>query len=165
VFWPYVSQGDAGSKRLFAEGFHTSSGRARFHATPHREIGDARDARFPLLLTTGRVLSQYQSGTQTRRVAALRDVASEPIAEMHPDAASSAGVMDGDPVRLTTRRGTAVFKARVTRAIREDTIFVPFHWGEELSVNRLTSPSLDPTSRMPEFKVCAVKADAVGAAS
>jgi assimilatory nitrate reductase catalytic subunit len=69
-------------------------------------------------------------------------------------------IVDGGPVMLTTPRGTAVFTAKVTRAIREDTVFVPFHWGGELAINRLTRAALDPISRMPEFKVCVVRAEA-----
>jgi assimilatory nitrate reductase catalytic subunit len=160
TFWPCPSSGDTEAKRLFRKQFHTPSGRARFHATPYRGIGDECDAAFPLLLTTGRLLSHYQSGTQTRRVAALREIAAEPIAEVHPVTASNAGVLDGTRARLTTRRGSAVFRVRLTRAVREDTVFVPFHWGGELAINRLTSAALDPTSSMPEFKSCAVRVEA-----
>ena len=78
---------------------------------------------------------------------------------MHPTAARLARVSNGERVTLTTRRGAATFTVKVTRAIREDTVFVPFHWGGEQSVNRLTNPALDPTSRMPEFKVCAVRVE------
>jgi assimilatory nitrate reductase catalytic subunit len=157
LFWPCPTAGHPGTPRLFANGFPTPSGRARFHATPHAAIADGRDREFPLLLTTGRVLAQYQSGTQTRRVDALREIAAEPVAEIHPSTAARAGVGDAMPVTLITRRGTATFKARLTRAIREDTVFVPFHWGGALAINRLTSAALDPVSRMPEFKVCAVR--------
>lgn len=166
VFWPCPGTDHPGTPRLFAEQFPTASGRARFHATPHAEIADARDGSFPLLLTTGRVLAQYQSGTQTRRTSALNAMASEPFAEIHPVTALLAGVADGQPITLTTKRGTATFTAKVTRTIREDTIFVPFHWGGALAINRLTTAALDPISRMPEFKVCAVRAEsAVEAAS
>jgi hypothetical protein len=105
------------------------------------------------------VLAQYQSGTQTRRTPELVAITPEPLAEIHPVAAALAGVGDGDALRLTTRRGAATFTARVTRGIREDSIFVPFHWGGEQSVNQLTNAALDPVSRMPEFKVCAVRAE------
>lgn len=149
-----------GTPRLFSDRFHTPTGRARFHATPHREIADPRDDRYPLLLTTGRVLPMYQSGTQTRRVEALRSAAPEAVAEIHPAAAARAGLEEGGLVHLTTRRGTATFRARLTCTIREDTVFVPFHWPGDASANRLTNDALDPTSRMPEFKVCAVRADA-----
>jgi assimilatory nitrate reductase catalytic subunit len=157
VFWPCPAVDHPGSARLFAEQFPTRTGRARFHPTPHAPVADERDADFPLLLTTGRVLAQYQSGTQTRRVDALNAVAPEPLAEMHPAVAARIGVRDGDPVRLSTRRGDAIFTAKVTRTIREDTIFVPFHWGGPLAINRLTNAATDPVRRMPGFKVCAVR--------
>lgn len=157
LFWPCTEQVTAGTPRLFGDRFPTSSGRARFHATPHLPMGDRRDAAFPLLLTTGRVLAQYQSGTQTRRSSELTAVAPNPFVEVHPDTAAAAGVADGDDITLTTRRGRARFKAKLTRSIRADTLFAPFHWPGDGSANRLTNPALDPISRMPEFKVCAVR--------
>src|SRR5207237_10831668 len=103
---------------------------------------------------TGRVLAHYQSGTQTRHVDELQNAEPEPLAEMHPATAKLHG-LSGGRVTLATRRATATFALRITPTIREDTIFVPFHWGGEQSINRLTSAALDPTSGMPEFKVCA----------
>src|SRR5262249_51201980 len=117
-----------------------------------------RDAAHPLYLTTGRVLAHYQSGTQTRHVEALQQAVPEPLAEMHPATARLHGLKDGARVTLTTRRGMASFALKITASIREDTVFVPFHWGGEQSINRLTHSVLDPVSGMPEFKVCAVKA-------
>jgi assimilatory nitrate reductase catalytic subunit len=157
LFWPCPSTDHPGTPRLFASSFPTPSGRARFHAAPHQAIAEERNEEFPLHLTTGRVLAHYQSGNQTRRVAALRDAAPEPVAEIHPSTARRAGVRAGDHVTVATRRGAAVFRARITRTIREDAVFVPFHWGGMQSINRLTNPALDPTSRMPEFKVCAAE--------
>jgi assimilatory nitrate reductase catalytic subunit len=78
------------------------------------------------------------------------------MAEMHPSLARRFGVEEGQKVRLRSRRGTATVRARVTPAIRPDTIFMPFHWGGQGAANNLTNPVLDPVSRMPEFKVCAV---------
>ena len=126
----------------------------------HREPAEVRDAEYPLYLTTGRLLAQYQSGSQTRRIAKLNDIAPAPHVEMHPATARRAGAADGAEVRLTTRRGSASFPLRVSASIRQDTVFVPFHWGGRHSINRLTNAALDPVSRMPEFKVCAVRVDA-----
>lgn len=162
LFWPCPSAAHPGSPRMFAERFNTPSGRARFHATPHRDIADPCDDEFPLRLTTGRVLAQYQSGTQTRRVDSLMTIAPKPIAEVHPATAGRAGIGDGERITLTSRRGQATFTVKVTRTIREDTVFVPFHWGGDQSINRLTIGALDPISRMPEFKVCAVRAERAG---
>ena len=160
VFWPCPSPEHTGTPRMFAERFATPSGRARFHPVRHESPAEEPDAEYPLYLTTGRVLSQYQSGTQTRRVARLAKLSPEPFVEINPVAARRAGVVEGALVTLVSRRGTAVARARLTRDIREDTVFVPFHWGGPSSINRLTNPALDPTSRMPEFKVCAVRIEA-----
>ena len=89
----------------------------------------------------------------------------ESLAEVHPSTARRCGLVDGDAVRLSTRRGMAEFRLKVIRGIREDTVFVPFHWGGRQAANRLTNPALDPTSRMPEFKVCAVRIDRAGTAA
>lgn len=121
----------------------------------HRPPAEVPDGAYPLYLTTGRVLAQYQSGTQTRRVAQLAELAPEAQAEMHPATARRYGLADGARARLATRRGAATFTIKLTPGIREDTVFAPFHWGGERSANRLTNATLDPTSRMPEFKVCA----------
>jgi assimilatory nitrate reductase catalytic subunit len=157
VFWPCPTGEHDGTPRIFAERFATPNGRARFHAVRHEAPAEEPDAHYPLYLTTGRVLSQYQSGTQTRRVEQLARLAPEPVAEINPHTARRAGIEDGSRVTLTTRRGHSTARAKLTRDIREDTVFVPFHWGGTGSINRLTNPALDPTSRMPEFKVCAVR--------
>ena len=131
----------------------------RFRPVRHQSPAEEPDREYPLYLTTGRILAHYQSGSQTRRVPELFEMAPEPMAEIHPSTASRYGLSDGDAVTLRTRRGTALFKVKVTSAIREDTVFVPFHWGNLQAANRLTNPALDPTSRMPEFKVCAVRVE------
>ena len=162
LFWPCPAIDHPGTPRLFAEGFPTPSGRARFHAVTHRSPAEERCDDFPLYLTTGRVLSHYQSGAQTRRIDRLQDAAPEPLVEVHPRTAGRHDVTAGQLVELTTRRGRARFRVHLTASIREDTVFIPFHWGGSQSANRLTNPALDPTSRMPEFKVCAVRLAPVG---
>jgi len=160
VFWP-AADGDAQSrKRLFTDRFATPDGRARFHPVEHRPMAEDVDEEFPVYLTTGRVLAHYQSGAQTRRITALRTAAPAPYVELHPHLAERLGIGDGTPVRLVSRRGEATFAARVTDTIRPDTVFVPFHWAGAQRVNLLTNPALDPTSRMPEFKACAVRLEA-----
>jgi assimilatory nitrate reductase catalytic subunit len=159
VFWPCPDIAHPGTPRLFVDQFPTASGRARFHAVAHQPPAEDRDSEYPLYLTTGRVLGQYQSGTQTRRVAALQALAPEPIAELHPLTARRLGVREDGFVTLTTRRGAGCFKVKLTTSAREDTVFVPFHWGGAQSINRLTHAALDPVSRMPEFKVCAVRGE------
>jgi assimilatory nitrate reductase catalytic subunit len=157
IFWPCPATNHPGTPRLFVDRFPTPSGRARFHGVHHHGPAEERDAAYPFYLTTGRVLHHYQSGTQTRRVAQLAELMPQPLAEIHPVTARLSNVADGEPVTITTRRGSATFSAKLTPAIREDTIFVPFHWSGVQSANRLTNPALDPTSKMPEFKVCAAR--------
>jgi len=163
VFWPCPAEDHPGTARLFLKAFPRPGGRALFHAVSHLPPAEEPEDTYPVFLTTGRVLAQYQSGTQTRRVAELTVIAPRPQAELHPALARRHGIRDGDAVRVTTRRGRATFEARLTEAIREDTVFVPFHWGGEGKANTLTNPALDPTSRMPEFKVCAARLERVAA--
>jgi assimilatory nitrate reductase catalytic subunit len=159
VYWPCPNEAHPGTPRLFANSFPTTNGRARFHAVRHAAPDEETDGEYPLFLTTGRVLAQYQSGAQTRRIAKLREMSAEPRAEFHPRAAAQYGLREGETINLVTRRGSAIFKVKITPCAREDTVFVPFHWGDEQSVNRLTNAALDPISRMPEFKVCAVRVE------
>jgi len=163
LFWPCPDTAHPGTPRLFAERFAHPDGLARFHAVEHGGPAEPPCAEFPLILTTGRVMGQYQTGTQTRRVAELAAAEPAAFAEIHPDTARQHGVQAGDAVRLTTRRGSARMAARLTRDIRRDTVFVPFHWGGEGSANRLTIAALDPVSRIPEYKACAVRLDRAAA--
>jgi assimilatory nitrate reductase catalytic subunit len=165
VFWPCVSESDPGTPRLFQERFATEDGRARFHPIEHGTPAELPDTSYPYFLTTGRVLAHYQSGTQTRRVAELRRAEPEAFVEVHPETARGLGIAQGDRVRLTTRRGHAEMNARLTPDARLDTLFVPFHWAAPASANALTHAALDPVSRIPEFKVCAVRVEKIPAAS
>ena len=157
VFWPCPSPEHPGTPRMFLDRFATPDGRARFVPAEHRPAAEDTDEQYPVYLTTGRLLQHYQSGAQTRRVAALRAAQPCPGVEMHPDLAAVHGLREGDPVRVVSRRGAAEGVTRITDAIRADTVFMPFHWGGPGSVNRVTNPALDPVSKMPEFKVCAVR--------
>ncbi|MGI8558551.1 MAG: molybdopterin oxidoreductase family protein, partial [Solirubrobacteraceae bacterium] len=156
VFWPCPDEGHPGTPRLFLDGFATPDGRARFHAVSHRAAAEEPDEEFPLYLTTGRTLAHYQSGTQTMRVDELRASEPDPFVELHPVLARHLAIEDADLLWLRSRRGTACARARVTPDIRPDTLFMPFHWGGTGRANLLTNPALDPASKMPEFKVCAV---------
>ncbi|MEV6601571.1 molybdopterin oxidoreductase family protein [Actinoplanes sp. NPDC051346] len=156
VFWPCPSEDHPGTPRLFADGFPTPDGRARFVRVEHRDPHELPDQHFPYVLTTGRTMQQYQSGNQTRRVAALTMGTPEPRVELHPDLARRHGIADSDLVELRSRRGRAFFRARLDPGIRPDTVFAPFHWGGDNAVNALTDPALDRHSRMPAFKACAV---------
>jgi assimilatory nitrate reductase catalytic subunit len=157
LFWPCPDESHPGTPRLFADTFGTPDGRARVIAVDHRPVADDLRGEAPLYLITGRLLQHYQSGAQTRRVVELAEAEPEVFAEIHPRVAAQLGVSDGRPVRLTTARGSMLLPARVTTDVRPDTVFVPFHFGGEGSVNELTNDALDPISKMPEFKACAVE--------
>jgi assimilatory nitrate reductase catalytic subunit len=152
VFWPCPEPGHPGTPRMFGSSFGHPDGRARFHVVDHRGPAEVPDGDYPVHLTTGRVLAQYQSGAQTRRIRDLPDTG--PFVELHPLLALRIGAADGEPVQVETRRGVMVAPARVSESIRPDTVFVPFHWA---GANRLTNDALDPASRMPEFKACAAR--------
>jgi assimilatory nitrate reductase catalytic subunit len=156
VFWPCPSAAHPGTPRPFLDRFATESGRAKFHRVEPRATAEAPSPDYPLFLTTGRVMAHYQSGTQTRRAPSLNAVEPEAFCELHADTAAMLGIAEGDRVRLRSPRGSAVMRARLSRAIRLDTVFVPFHWGGEACANLLTSTHTDPVSGIPEFKVCAV---------
>lgn len=156
IFWPCPTEAHAGTPRMFLERFGTPDGRARFRPVTYRGPADAPDDDYPLLLTTGRILVQYQTGAQTKRVPALLAAEPDVFVEIHPDTARGLRIADGAMARVLTRRGEALLRARHSRNIRFDTMFVPFHWA---AANRLTNDALDPASHIPEFKICAARAE------
>jgi assimilatory nitrate reductase catalytic subunit len=158
VFWPCPTLEHPGTPRLFEDGrFFHADGKAHFMSLAWRDSGDPVDAEYPIYLTTGRVVSQYLSGTQTRRIGALVDQYPEPKLELHPRMAAQYGIANGDWVKITSRRSDMVLQAMVVRTIRPDTVFIPYHWPDRLSANRLTHRTLDPRSKIPEYKVSACR--------
>lgn len=137
--------------------FYFSDGKARFHVAVYTPPAEEVDAEYPVILTTGRVISQYLSGTQTRRIGPLVDQYPEPRVEIHPRLAGELGVADGDWVTVASRRGSICLRAQVVTTIRPDTVFVPYHWAGPRGINRLTIAAQDPISKIPEYKVCAVR--------
>lgn len=164
LYWPCPADRPEGTPRMFQDGFATPDGRARLVAVDHRAPADDVTGERPVHLVTGRVLQHYQSGAQTRRVEELVEAAPGPVAELSPVLADTLGLEDGDRVRVSSARGSLTVPARVTDAIRPDTVFLPFHWAGELSANLLTTDATDPVSGMPEFKVCAVRVERVARA-
>jgi assimilatory nitrate reductase catalytic subunit len=152
VYWPCPEESHPGTPRLFQERFAHPDGRARFIPVRHRPAAEIPDRDYPFFFTTGRY--------RERQVADLVEARPEPRAQIHPRLASRLGIHAGDSIVVESRRGSVTFAVDVSPGIREDTIFAPFHWGGALAANRLTIPALDPTSRMPEFKICAVRARA-----
>ncbi len=168
VFWPCPSDDHRGTPRLFEPGswnpvakgagpFYFPDGKARFNVAPYTPPTEDVDDEYPIILTTGRVVSQFLSGTQTRRIGPLVNQYPEPRIEMHPQLAEKLGIKDGDWATAESRRGTITLQAQVVTTIRPDTIFIPYHWPGKKSANQLTISAQDPISKIPEYKVCAVR--------
>jgi len=168
VFWPCPSEEHPGTPRLFEPGswnpiaqgkgpFYFPDGKARFNVAPYTPPTEVTDADYPIMLTTGRVVSHFLTGVQTRRIGPLSDQYSEPRLEMHPQLAQTLGIADGDWATVDSRRGACTVRAQVVTTIRPDTVFVPYHWPGLKSINRVTNAAQDPISKIPEYKVCAVR--------
>ena len=156
VYWPCPSVDHPGEKRLFEQRFAHLSGRAELIAVDNHFPDEQVSSEFPLYLTTGRVLSHYLTGVQTRRSATLAARSFESFMEIHPKTAKKYRIEDASLIKLESKRGSIVVRSKLTTDIREDTVFVPMHWGDIQNVNKITNQALDPTCRMPGFKVCAV---------
>jgi len=158
IFWPCPELDHPGTPRLFEDlKFYTNDGKAHFHPITHRPSAEEPDDEYPIILTTGRVVSQYLSGTQTRRIGGLVDLCPEPYVEIHPTLAVQHGIADGDWMIVESRRGQVNLRAKVVTTIRPDTIFIPYHWANEKSANLLTIRAYDPISKIPEYKKAVVK--------
>ncbi|HWD41088.1 MAG TPA: molybdopterin dinucleotide binding domain-containing protein, partial [Fimbriimonas sp.] len=158
IYWPCPEIYHPGTPRLFEDlKFPTADGKAHFNPVRYRPSAEEPDDEYPVILTTGRVVSQYLSGTQTRRIGSLVDQCPEPFVEIHPSLAQANGIQDKDWVRVESRRGAVTLQAKVVTTIRPDTVFIPYHWAGKKSANLLTIRAYDPTSAMPEFKKAAVR--------
>jgi assimilatory nitrate reductase catalytic subunit len=157
VFWPCPNDDHPGTLRMFTERFAHADGKAKFFAVEHRPGGDPPTPQYPYLFTTGRYKEHYNSGAQTRLVARLNTAQPMPRLQLHPTLAHRHGIASDSLVTLESRFGRAEFTAEVTADIRPDTLFAPFHWGGKQAANRLIGATLDPISRMPEFKLAAVR--------
>jgi assimilatory nitrate reductase catalytic subunit len=174
AYWPYPAGSD-GTPRLFLNNFAHAGGRAVFTAvTPRRrtpsagvapvaaaeragaQLSGADRAGTPMTLITGRLMEHYQSGAQTRRVAALAEAQPEARLQLHPASAAAQGIADGDYVSISNERGAVSCRAELSTDIRPETVFLPFHFPERESANRLTEAATDPISGMPEFKTSKV---------
>jgi formate dehydrogenase alpha subunit len=151
--WPCPTTDHPGTVYLHKDKF--ARGKGAFFAIDHRDPAEMPDADYPLILTTGRVLYQYHTGTMSRRAPGLEEKAPECRVEIAPGDAIDYGIGDGEPVRLRTRRGEIVARAQVSPKAVAGTIFIPFHYFEA-SANKLTIAALDPVAKIPEYKVCAV---------
>jgi formate dehydrogenase major subunit len=156
VTYPSLSPEDPGQSIVFADAFPRAEGRARF--TPASIIAPAEvpDAEYPMILTTGRQLEHWHTGSMTRRASVLDAVEPEANASLHPATLRAMGVEPGEMIEIATRRGAIRIMARADRAIAEDMVFVPFAY-VEAAANVLTNPQLDPYGKIPEFKFAACR--------
>lgn len=168
VFWPCYDEDHPGTPRLFEPGswnpvakgegpFWFPDGKARFHPLEYAPPAEDIDEEYPYILTTGRVVSHFLSGTQTRRIGPLVDQNSDPWIEIHPRLAEKLGFQDGMWVTAETRRSAITLRLKVVKTIRPDTVFIPYHWPGRRSANKLTNAAQDPVSKIPEYKACAVR--------
>ncbi len=153
LHWPCPDEEHGGTCVLHVDNF--ARGKGLFNVVEHVEPAELPDEAYPFTMTTGRVLYQYHTGTMTRRSAGLEDMAPECLVEVNPADAEALGLADGDMVKVSSRRGEIEAKAWVTDRVGQGVIFVPFHYAEA-AANELTNAALDPISKIPELKVCAV---------
>jgi formate dehydrogenase major subunit len=152
--WPVLTPAHPGSDVLFADTF--PKGRGKFSPAEFAPAKELPDADFPFVLNTGRYREHWHTGTMTRRARALDALSPEPYADMHPADLAALGISDGERVRVRSRRGEIVLKARDSRRMSRGSVFIPFHF-KEAAVNLLTIDALDPYGKIPEFKFCAVR--------
>lgn len=156
IYWPCPAADHPGTPRLFLDAFATADGRARMVPVDAAPVDDDLRPDAPLYLITGRLLQHYQSGAQTRRVGELTRGEPQAFVQLHPLTAQRLGIEEGTDVTVTSARGSATAPARLSRSLRPDVVFMPFHFAGAQAANNLTNPATDPVSGMPEFKVCAV---------
>ncbi len=165
--WPYPENTSMGKARLYEDGvFPTPGGRARFVPAPYRPVAENADARYPLRLTTGRLRDQWHAMSRTGNVAALFAHAPEPRLALHPSDLERAGLAEGSLARVRSRRGDLYVPVEPDAGLKPGVAFLPMHWGARFlggsdarGVNGLTLPALDPESKQPELKHCAVRVE------
>lgn len=158
--WPYPALGHSSARRYEDGVFPTASGRARFFARAYAPQGETPSAEFPLLLTTGRVSSQWHTRTKTAMVPQLNKQDTSPFVQMHPEDAGALHLKHEQRVVVRSRRGTSISILRIDAKTPAGTVFMPMHWndlwGESASPNEATTDASDPISRQPALKCCAV---------
>ncbi len=154
--WPCPDPDQPAQSVIFVDSFPT--GRGKFVPAEFAPAKELPDDEYPLVLNTGRVLEHWHTGTMTRRSKALDAIEPEAFVEIHPEDLSALGVQDGEFVRVSSRRGSIVLKARIGARTQKGSVFIPFHF-REASANLLTNDVLDPFGKIPEFKFCAVKVE------
>jgi formate dehydrogenase major subunit/formate dehydrogenase alpha subunit len=158
IQWPCTTPDHPGTPYLFKGGF--PRGKGRFTAVNYRPSVELPDSEYPFILSTGRQLFQYHTGTMTRRTSAIEAIASgQPYVEIHPEDAGRLNIVDGQKITVSSRRGKIEISAKVTERPLRGMVFIPFHF-KEAAANVLTNTATDPVCKIPELKVCAVKIEA-----
>jgi len=154
IHWPCPNTEHPGTPILHREQF--SRGKGLFHAIDYLPPDEQIDEEYPMYLTTGRVLYQYHTGTMTMKSEGLNDRAPESFVEISRKDAETYGLEDGNMVNVISRRGEIQARLKISRKAVSGTVFIPFHFAQA-AANRLTNAALDPVSKIPEYKVCAIK--------
>ena len=154
IHWPCPTTEHPGTPCLHVDQF--TCGMGVFHALEYKPPAELPDDEYPFYLTTGRVLYQFHTGTMTMKSQGLNDLAPECFVEISQQDAEANGIGDGDSLRIASRRGEIEAKARLSDKAIKGTVFIPFHYATA-AANKLTNAALDPTAKIPEFKVCAVR--------
>jgi len=154
--WPCWDKNHPGTGRLHETRF--TAGRGKFHAVEYRPPAEGPSEDFPLVLTTGRILEHFHTGSMTRRSRVLETLEPESHVDICPEDAAALGVETGEPIRLSSPRGEIETRVRTDRRVKSGTAFMAFHWNEA-PANMLTNPALDPQSKIPEFKVASARAE------
>jgi formate dehydrogenase alpha subunit len=154
LHWPCPNRAHPGTAYLHKDRFNRGLG--LFHAIEYLPPEELPDKEYPYLLTTGRIYVHYHTGTMTRRSPSLNKEVEEGFAEINPRQAKELGIIQGERIKVFSRRGQIEIKADLSERMERNTIFIPFHFVES-AANRLTNPAFDPIAKIPELKVCAVK--------
>jgi formate dehydrogenase major subunit len=160
VTYPIDNVGEPGNEIIFAGSFPTTSGRAKIVPADLVPPDELPDTDYPLVLTTGRLLEHWHTGSMTRRASTLDALEPEAIVGLNPRDMERGGITAGDMVTVTTRRGALTLKVRSDRDVSPGMVFMPFAFAEA-PANTLTNPQVDPVGKIPEFKFCACKVEKV----
>jgi formate dehydrogenase major subunit len=160
VTYPCDAPDKPGNEIIFGDRFPTRSGRAKIVPVDVAPPAELPDRNYPFVLTTGRMLEHWHTGSMTRRATNLDSLEPEAIAGMNPKDLQRLGISPGEMIRVSTRRGDIILKARGDREVAVGMVFIPFCFAEA-SANMLTNPQLDPMGKIPEFKFCAAKVERI----
>jgi formate dehydrogenase alpha subunit len=161
IQWPCPDNDHPGTSTLFLDRFNTPNGKAKLNPVHYVPQDEQADEDYPFMLNSGRILYQYHTSTMSRKSAPLKEFANQSYVLMHPHDAIKQDFSDGDPVRLTSRRGTLETVIKVSDRVLEGELFMPFHFNES-PVNRLTRDQLDPHSKIAPFKLSACRVEKIG---